>query len=82
MQVIKSVTKIEPTITKVTQPKRRVAAYCRVSSSFDEQLVSLETQKSHYTEYIQSGRIGCLQASTSMKGLPERKRRSGLLCSG
>lgn len=53
MQVLKSVTKIEPTITKVTQPKRRVAAYCRVSSSFDDQLVSLETQKSHYTEYIQ-----------------------------
>lgn len=54
MQIIKSVTKIDPTVTKISKAKRRVAAYCRVSSSFDDQLVSLETQKSHYTEYIQS----------------------------
>jgi len=32
--------------------KRRVAAYCRVSSGSDEQLVSLEAQKEHYENYI------------------------------
>jgi len=32
--------------------KRRVAAYCRVSTGMGDQLVSLETQKSHYEDYI------------------------------
>ena len=35
-----------------TQPKLRVAAYCRVSTDSDEQLVSLETQINHYESYI------------------------------
>lgn len=36
------------------QPKLRVAAYCRVSTHSDEQLVSLETQKNHYESYIKA----------------------------
>ena len=32
----------------------RVAAYCRVSTDQYEQLESLETQKSHYDEYIRA----------------------------
>ena len=32
--------------------KIRVAAYCRVSTDSDEQLLSLEIQKSHYEAYI------------------------------
>jgi len=32
--------------------KRRVAAYCRVSTATEDQLVSLEAQKAHYEEYI------------------------------
>ena len=34
--------------------KTRVAAYCRVSTGMDDQLVSLETQKSHYENLIGS----------------------------
>ncbi len=34
--------------------KLKVAAYCRVSSGYTEQLASLETQKAHYEEYISS----------------------------
>ncbi|HWQ89984.1 MAG TPA: recombinase family protein [Desulfitobacteriaceae bacterium] len=34
------------------QLKLRVAAYCRVSTDSNEQLVSLETQKNHYESYI------------------------------
>ena len=47
------ITKIEATRTS---PKRkiRVAAYARVSTDSDEQLLSLETQKAHYEEYIKS----------------------------
>ena len=50
---MKRITKIdmaEPLITK----KLRVAAYCRVSTGSDEQLVSLEAQKSHYESFIKA----------------------------
>lgn len=51
---MKKVVKIEP--ANAHQPKRklRVAAYCRVSTGSDEQIVSLETQKAHYEDYITS----------------------------
>ena len=47
------ITKIEPTAA-APKKKLRVAAYARVSTGSEEQLVSLETQKSHYEDYIQS----------------------------
>ena len=34
--------------------KKRVCAYCRVSTSNEEQLESYENQVSYYTNYIQS----------------------------
>ena len=34
--------------------KTRVAAYCRVSTEFEEQESSYEVQVEHYTTYIQS----------------------------
>jgi len=49
---MKAITKIEPSEVRGIQRKRRVAAYCRVSTDMDDQLVSLDTQKSHYEEYI------------------------------
>ena len=52
---MKTVTKIEPVITRVQKKaKPRVAAYCRVSTKNDEQLLSLEAQKQHYEEKITS----------------------------
>lgn len=46
------ITKIEavPAVKK----KIRVAAYARVSTSSDEQLLSLETQKEHYESFIKA----------------------------
>jgi site-specific DNA recombinase len=49
---MKRITKIENETRKTR--KTRVAAYCRVSTGSDEQLVSLEAQKQHYTEMIKS----------------------------
>ena len=47
------ITKIAENTTDFTeQPKLRVAAYCRVSTDSDEQLVSLDTQIKHYESYI------------------------------
>ncbi len=52
---MKKVTKIERIAdTGIQKRKKRVAAYCRVSTSSDAQLESLEAQKSHYEKYILS----------------------------
>lgn len=50
---MKKVTKIaQNTVDLAEQSKLRVAAYCRVSTDSDEQLVSLDTQIKHYKTYI------------------------------
>jgi len=50
---LKKVTKIaQNTVDLTEQSKLRVAAYCRVSTDSDEQLVSLDTQIKHYKTYI------------------------------
>lgn len=46
------ITKIEASIA--LPRKIRTAAYARVSTASDEQLLSLEVQKAHYEEYIKS----------------------------
>ena len=46
------ISKIEA--TKPLLKNVRVAAYARVSTNFEEQLLSLETQKEHYENYIKS----------------------------
>ena len=51
---MKTVKRIEATAVLPQKKKIRVAAYCRVSTDADEQLVSLETQKSHYRQHINS----------------------------
>lgn len=50
---MKRITKIEATDTG-TAKKLRVAAYARVSTDSDEQLVSLDAQKNHYEVLIRS----------------------------
>ena len=52
-EAMKRITKIEAAGVKNKQ-KLRVAAYARVSTDSDEQLVSLKTQKNHYERYIKS----------------------------
>ena len=49
---MKKITKIE--VKKKENQKIRVAAYARVSTSQEEQLISLEAQKQHYEKYIKS----------------------------
>lgn len=51
---MKKITKIEPSDLSGAIRKRRVAAYCRVSTGAEDQLISLEAQKSHYEDYIGS----------------------------
>ena len=49
---MKKITKIEAPKILETAKKLRVAAYCRVSTGMEDQLVSLEAQKAHYEELI------------------------------
>lgn len=54
-ETLKRITKIEGNTAYLnTAKKTRVAAYCRVSTGSDEQLLSLETQKDHYERYIKA----------------------------
>lgn len=46
------ITKIEAARDSLGKKKTRVAAYARVSTRSDEQLLSLETQKEHYDNFI------------------------------
>ena len=66
---MKLITKIEPSSTRPAMTKIRAAAYCRVSTGMDDQLVSLETQKSHY-ENIRQASAGCLSSPQRNKALP------------
>lgn len=50
---MKRITKIDASVTAEVK-KTRAAAYCRVSTASDEQLISLEAQKTHYESYIRS----------------------------
>lgn len=50
---MKTITKIDQ-IESVFIRKKRVAAYCRVSTDNIDQLLSLDTQKQHYENYIKS----------------------------
>jgi site-specific DNA recombinase len=55
VKMVRKVTKIVGNNALITmQPKLRVAAYCRVSTDSDEQLVSLEAQRTHYEAYIKA----------------------------
>lgn len=49
---MKRITKIEANESLVQKKKMKVAAYCRVSTASDEQIISLEAQKAHYENYI------------------------------
>ena len=53
-ETVAKITKIEATSTGSVARKIRVAAYARVSTDSDEQLLSLETQKEHHDSFIKS----------------------------
>jgi hypothetical protein len=68
---LKKVTKIaQNTVDLTKRPKLRVAAYCRVSTDSDDQLVSLETQMKHYESFNHSRYLICTTALiTILEGL-------------
>lgn len=53
-ETVAKITKIESTPALSEVRKIRIAAYARVSTSSEEQLLSLETQKEHYDNFIKA----------------------------
>lgn len=64
---MKRITKIEENRSLDKKKKLRVAAYCRVSTASDEQLVSLAAQKVHYENYTKAKMSGNLLDYIMMK---------------
>jgi len=78
---MKRITKIEENRNLGTKKKLRVAAYCRVSTASDEQIVSLEAQKAHYENYIKSNdewEFAGLYYDEGITGT-RKEKRNGLL---
>lgn len=78
---MKRITKIEENISLDKKKKLRVAAYCRVSTASEEQLVSLAAQKAHYENYIRSNdewEFAGLYYDEGVSGTKKAKR-NGLL---
>lgn len=76
---MKRITKIEE--KKFEVRKIRVAAYCRVSTASEEQLISLDAQKAHYEEYIKandSWKFAGLYYDEGVSGT-KKEHRDGLL---
>ena len=76
---MKKVIKIEPANAHQPKKRLRVAAYCRVSSSMADQLVSLDAQKAHYEEYITSNpewEFAGLYYDEGISGTKKEKRQA------
>lgn len=79
---MKRITKIEQNNADIfIKPKLRVAAYCRVSTGSDEQLISLEAQKTHYESYIKANPEWVFAGLYYDEGVSgtKKEKRSGLL---
>ena len=77
---MKRITKIAENAS-LGKKKIRVAAYCRVSTASEEQLVSLAAQKAHYENYIKSNdnwEFAGLYYDEGISGT-KKEKRDGLL---
>lgn len=78
---MKRITKIEENKSLDKKKKLRVAAYCRVSTASDEQLVSLAAQKAHYENHIKANEeweFAGLYYDEGVTGT-KKEKRDGLL---
>src|SRR5690625_1693638 len=78
---MRKITTLDMTTFSVVKPKQKVAAYIRVSTSNEDQLISLEAQRRHYKILIENNDEWQLVDIYSDEGITGTKkdRRSGLL---
>lgn len=78
---MKRITKIKANEQPIVKPKKKVAAYCRVSTASDEQLISLAAQKEHYERFIKTNpewEFAGLYYDEGISGT-KKEKREGLL---
>ena len=74
--VIPARKRVGDTVSTENIPKRRVAAYWRVSPDTDEQATSYEAQVEHYTDFIRKNIEWNSQASLLMMVSQAQTRKS------
>ena len=76
---MKKITKIdELTKSQLSKNKLRVAAYARVSTDSDDQLVSLKAQREHYETILNPIRNGSLPDFIMTKAYQAPRRKNDL----
>lgn len=78
---MRKITTLDMTTYSVVKPKQKVAAYIRVSTSNEDQLISLEAQRRHYKTLIENNDEWQLVDIYSDEGITgiKKDRRLGLL---
>lgn len=74
VELMRKITTIDATAPLSAKPKQKVAAYVRVSTSNDEQLISLEAQKKHYKTIIERNSEGQLVGIYCDEGITGSKK--------
>src|SRR5690625_7840220 len=71
---MRKITALDMTTFSVVNPKQKVAAYIRVSTSTEEQLISLEDQRRHYKTFIEENDDWQLVGIYSDEGITGTKK--------
>ncbi|GGN65106.1 recombinase family protein [Oceanobacillus indicireducens] len=77
---MRKITTLDVTTSSIGKPKQKVAAYIRVSTSNEDQLISLETQRRHYKTLIETNEEWQLVEIYSDEGSQEQKKIDDLNC--
>ena len=62
---------------KIQHTKRKVAAYCRVSTDNEDQANSFESQQRYFRQYIERNPIGSFMKCSQMKASLVRIQKNG-----
>ena|SRR5699024_393283 len=71
---MRKITALDMTTFSVVKPKQKVAAYIRVSTSNEDQLISLEAQRRHYKTLIETNEEWQLVDIYSDEGITGTKK--------
>src|SRR5690625_2698067 len=73
-ELMRKITTVDAVASSIGKPKQKVAAYIRVSTSNEEQLISLEAQRRHYKTLIEKNEEWQLVDIYSDEGITGTKK--------
>ena len=77
---MRKITTLDVATSSIVKTKQKVAAYIRVSTSNEEQLISLEAQRRHYKTLIEKNDEWQLVDIYSDEGITGTKKTDDLNC--